>query len=306
MGEIVINPIHNSFNEYRKMNLVNPYLFNTIKLEFVFSTVKIVPAATKSIRCRNSAASIIDIGFTGNIINTSQITAHSAGAQSYGVSMYNQVDNVTMINTAQPTQVGYWMLSSNASGVAIDYLKDSVNQAGLVGATNFISTLNMTADVIFQFVTRNHIALGDGVCAFKVRNTSAGKEGVFNVAFRKVGTDYVISVQTDYSLSTTPTAQIAWIVPIGTNVASFKLFTFSKIQGVTKLYVNGVEATTTTTPNSVFYSANLDFSIGQGSLNNVLSGGQSDFKTLSLISARNLSQFNLNQYINDYMAIHGL
>lgn len=32
MGERIINPIHNSFKQYKKMNLVNPYLFANIQL----------------------------------------------------------------------------------------------------------------------------------------------------------------------------------------------------------------------------------------------------------------------------------
>lgn len=291
------------------MGVYKKYYFakNKDKLEFVFSTYLIVPnTINKAIICTTSTtgATQTDIGFSGGIVDTAAITTYSAGGQSYCLGIYDQTNNMTVLRPTQLTQVASFMFTSTNTGTGLNYLNDTQNSAG-VTRMNVGIQYDLAHDFIVQYVMSNSISTFDGGCSFHLKTTVGGRAGVFTVYFRVVGTDYVVSVKDNFSTVSNSTAQKAFIFPKGTNATVFNLFTFTKIGGVVRMYKDGVEITTTTTPGNVYYGITF-MSIGVGVLVNELSGIQCRFKTLSLFSGKNLTNFDLTSYINKYKTIHGI
>lgn len=263
----------------------------------VYSTNKIISTAIISSQVRNSLDSLLDVGFVGNNLNSSAITAHSGGVQSYFSKFYDQTGNQDAVTNINANQT----LASTNLGAGLDYSKDNAQKSGHYLSSSVLP-LKMANDWIVDYVFRNETNANNQRSNLVFKTNKTGEQGKFNLSIRPSGSNYVIGAQClfgDFRES-----DVLYTIPIGNTNTTFTLYTFTYIGGVFKFYRNGILQTPTTGTESMRIG-NIGIEIG--SHEGVGASGKiNDFKTASLYCGSNLGSYDITNHINNMKTIHSI
>jgi len=277
------------------------YGFKPKEFDLAYSCFKIIPEATTPFSVINNLSVVTPIGFDGDFMDKSQITAASNGALTRLSTFPDQAGNFpTLINAH-----GNALVATDSSGDALDYLNDPDQEGGMYFNTTF-PNLQMSNDYIVWYVMRNETQQNSQRANFHIRTGTGVSTGSgLTVAMRPVGNNYAIGVIHNAPPTNGSLSEIRFVVNRLANVSNFWLFTFAKIGGVLKMYINNVEQTGDTTDETVFgYASGIYIGVRDSSSG---AGGKiNDFQSLIMKRGRDLSNYNLSRKNIELMQLHGI
>jgi hypothetical protein len=277
------------------------YGFKPKEFDLAYSCFKIIPEATTPFSVINNLSVVTPIGFDGDFMDKSQITAASNGALTRLSTFPDQAGNFpTLINAH-----GNALVATDSSGDALDYLNDPDQEGGMYFNTTF-PNLQMSNDYIVWYVMRNETQINNQRANFHIRTgTGASNGSGLTVAMYPSGNNYAIGVIHNAPPTNSSFSEIRFLVNRLANVSNFWLFTFAKIGGVLKMYINNVEQTGDTTNELVFgYASGIYIGVRDSSSG---AGGKiNDFQSLIMKRGRDLSNYNLSRKNIELMQLHGI
>jgi len=275
--------------------------FKPKDFDLAYSCFKIIPEATTPFSVINNLSEVTQIGFDGDFMDKAQITAASNGALTRLSAFPDQAGNFpTLINAH-----GDALVATDASGDALDYLNDPDQKGGMYFNTTF-PNLQMSNDYIVWYVMRNETQANSQRANFHIRTGTAASNGSgLTVAMRPFGNNYIIGVIHNAPPTNSLNSEIRFVVNRLANVSNFWLFTFAKIGGVLKMYINNVEQTGDTTDEVVFGYASGIY-IGVRDSASGAAGKINNFQSLIMKRSRDLSNYNLSRKNIELMQLHGI
>lgn len=290
MGELVINPKHNIFKQYRKVNLVNPYIFKNDKAEWRFDTVGSNPSdlAFRIIRADNNAtmdmtyANITDgtyaafvAGTTGQIMTWYSGSKSLSNIQGYTMNFVPNSGNPYFQSVSQSTGL-------HGGGVLSKFSNDwivSIIHGKELNANNQRLTLGITGDVLYK-----------------------------NILIQAVSNNksyYTINANSGTAVPNTNSINI-------TTTDKFDVYTYANIGGVLTIRKNNT-VLTKLGPNAT-YTVRMSNAVVKNSvsLNNIsqgssgTSGKLNKYQHIGHIADKDLSGFDLTGYINSLISRYGI
>jgi hypothetical protein len=292
------------------MQLVSGRQYSYEGFQAVFSTHKIISTAFISAQVLNNNNSIIDVGFASGIIDANAITAHSNSQRSYFEGLYDQTNRVPLLQAQNSILTKPY--ASTVAGIGFTHSDQRERRRGLVIVNNNLP-LNMANDYIVDYVFRNELMSNNQRSAVVFNTNRINQKGSYNMAITRAGGELIITVK--YTANSVPlgTSEIGYRIPIGTTDSKFTLLTFSFIQGIPILYVNGVVRTAATSFAFALLTSSNKFGIylglGYSSISlpdGIVEGSQADVKTATLYCGKNLSTYNITNHINNMKTIHSI
>jgi hypothetical protein len=271
-------------------------------LSFCFSVFKLSSSATRVVRGRNIVSTgEADIGFENDVMSASEISALGSGSEVVAPIFYNQkgsyVGNL-LANTAIATRPAI----VDNSNQPIDFIRTRVQGEGYWTPNTVSPAPVLQNDYIISFVQKNETNPNNSRPNFYIKTSSnnlvCGAIRNFN------GLNFSI-----LTFESGNAYEFKSIAPSGFN-NTFGIYTFSKINGINKIYFNGVESNLQiNTTGDIAYGMDSRGGAGVG-LNtrpfNLTSGKVNDFQSYILHTGNDLSNFQIQDYLNDLKAIHGI
>jgi hypothetical protein len=180
------------------------------------------------------------------------------------------------------------------SGVTNPYVDDYAQQTLLVGTR----TVNMNGDSIVSVILKDELNNNSQRANLTIRGTGNKlfsfqlRPGAGDALYDKAAGSYYVG---DYGFSYT-------------NNSTFKLFTFTRIGGVKKLYINNVEVTQTTASATytISTSANENSIVLGGRGVGDSAGKVTKYQHLGLVVGDAATNTNISTYNTDIMTKYGL
>lgn len=273
--------------------------------EFVYATHKVIDTNVYPAKVRKvSDNTVQDIGYSGTVINASQITTFADGSETRFLGLYDQTERLPMISKSTPS---YQPLATDLSFNGLDYAKISTQSEGF---TNVIDlNIDFSKDVVVHYVFRN-----EGVFSSQRMNlafsTSKSGGGLFVLGMRP-GTNYTVGFTINNDLTyLSQGSQRRAVIASGNLTTDFNLFTFSKIGGVYKFHRNGLEQTLDTTNEIIgnplghvdeFKRYGITIGTGYSTSLEDINGRINDFKGV-LFKGGDLSAFDLSAEMTTVMS----
>lgn len=267
-------------------------------LQLAYSTHEIVNGTPYSAQIREIGGSTLDVGFSGGIIDTSTITSFANGSPATFSTLYEQIDQKYNLNLATQEP-----LATDNNFEGLDYINDDTESSGLYGRYN--PKINLAGDYIVNYVFRNEQSTINNRSNIIIHTMHPGLKGNFTLMIYKSGLNYYVAVKYKPSSMFSTIADVYYIIPIDDSEIRFTLFTFSYINGVFRFYRNGSVQTEsgsgTTVPRALY---GIYLGVGYGNL--LSSGHITEVKTVTFYSGQDLSSFDIDTDMSDFMAIHGI
>jgi hypothetical protein len=269
-------------------------------LSFCFSVFKLSSSATRAVRGRNIVSTDeADIGFENDVMSASEISALGNGSGVVAPIFYNQkgsyVGNL-LANTAIATRPAI----VDNSNQPIDFIRTRVQGEGYWTPNTITPAPDMSGDYVVSLVTGRETSTVNQRPTIYIKSSATDNFTVMTRRISGLNPDVIVSVIIDRETSVGSDFQF-----IATNQQNLNLITFIRLNNQLNAFFNSNPITLNST------TENSDSRGGSGvGLNtrpiSLASGRINDFQSYILHTGNDLSNFPIQDYLNDLKAIHGI
>jgi hypothetical protein len=265
---------------------------------FAYSAIKLKTGETIATRGSNAALSESNIGFAANVISNSEIETLASGGLATSVNFIDQAGNfgnvIQSTKTLQPNL-------TNASGSALGFFDTTNDFGGSDGKALYADgTVADFNDVIVSIGFKNIInTITD---TYTVKIVSNSSTSLFAISINRSGSNYRVAV------NNAETAANIGGITYAKDLALWNILTVSRIGGVLKFYVDGVQVTTSTgfTVDARSSSPNNNVGLFNRIGVPVTRSTKGHIKTIVAYTGSDLSAFDISGFNTKMKEIHGI